>query len=81
MSAYTFTPAHPGTVAYAYAGGPMLTAGDVAELTDAQRDRLVGIIPGVDGGPCLVPVAVPVDAAPVAVPKTPGRKKPKSGAA
>lgn len=51
---YTFTPSHPGAVAYAYVNGPLLHSGDVVEMTAAQADRLIGIVEGANGGPCLI---------------------------
>lgn len=52
---YTFTPSRPGAVAYAYQGGPLLRLGDVVEMTAEQVARLVSIVEGVNGGPCLIP--------------------------
>lgn len=60
---YTFTPSHPGAVAYAYQGGPLLKSGDPVEMDPAQADRLCGIVAGANGGPCLIPL----DEAPGAV--------------
>ena len=54
---YTFTPSHPGAVAYAYPSGPLLRSGDVVELDSAQAARLIDSTPGANGGPCLIPTA------------------------
>lgn len=51
MAAHRFNPDHPGAVAYAFPGGPLLRAGDVADLTDEQVNRLRSIC-----GDCLIPV-------------------------
>lgn len=45
-----------------------MRAGQVYEVSDAWRNVVLATVPGVDGGPSLVPAAAPTDPVPPAPP-------------